>query len=158
MLPECQQYASSLTMLHAQLAKSIDGLSPEALDWAPVAGANSLAVLVAHAAGSERFLIGQLAGGIDAHRDRAAEFSLHDVDSGHLKDILAQTEKVSLEVLSRLSESDMSALRPHRDEPKTTRWCIVHTIEHVAEHLGHAGLTRQLWDARPYGYNPPPRR
>lgn len=148
MIPECQQYVNSLIALHAQLAKAVEGLGTDALDWVPVAGANSLAVLVAHAAGSERFLIGQMVGGIDAHRDRDAEFSLRGVDSGHLKRLLSEAETASLSVLSRLTEDDMAVQHPHREGPKTTRWYVVHVIEHVAEHLGHAGLTRQLWDAQ----------
>jgi uncharacterized damage-inducible protein DinB len=148
MIPECQQYAESLAVLHRQLAKSIEGLGTDALDWVPVAGANSLSVLLAHSVGSERFLIGQLVGGIDVHRDRDAEFSLHGVDTNHLKQLLAEAGTTSLAVLTRLAEADMSAEHPHRDGPKTTRWCIVHVVEHVAEHLGHAGLTRQLWDAQ----------
>jgi uncharacterized damage-inducible protein DinB len=147
MIPECQQYAASLTALHSKLAKSVEGLGTDALDWAPVAGANSLAVLVAHAVGSERLLIGQLVGGIDANRDRDAEFSLRGVDTNHLKRLIAEAENTSLGVLAQLVEKDLAAQHPHREGPKTTRWCVVHVIEHVAEHLGHAGLTRQLWDA-----------
>jgi hypothetical protein len=148
MIPECQQYAASLASLHGQLAKYVEGLDGAALDWTPVAGANGLAVIVVHAVGSERFLIGQLVGGIDAHRDRDAEFRLHDVDAGHLKRLVSETGAISAEVLSRLSEEDLSVQRAHRDGPKTTRWCIVHGLEHLAEHVGHAGLTRQLWDAQ----------
>ena len=80
MIPECQPYADSLAALHSQLAESIEGLGTDALDWTPAPGANGLAVIVAHAMGSERFLIGQTVGGIDAHRDRDAEFSLRGVD------------------------------------------------------------------------------
>ena len=148
MIPECQQYATSLTVLHGQLAKSIEGLGTDALDWVPVAGANSLAVLVAHAVGAERFLIGQMVGGIDAHRDRDAEFSLRGVDTNHLKRLLSEAEMVSADVLSRLAEEDMATQHPHREGPKATRWCVVHVIEHGAEHMGHASLTRQLWDAQ----------
>jgi hypothetical protein len=148
MIPECQQYASSLAGLHAQFASSVEGLEMDALDWPPLAGANGLAVLVAHAAGAERFLIGQLVGGIDAPRDRNAEFSLRGADASYLKRLLSEAETVSAGVLARLTADDMAALHPHREGLKTTRWCVVHAIEHVAEHLGHAGLTRQLWDAR----------
>jgi hypothetical protein len=28
------------------------------------------------------------------------------------------------------------------------RWCILHVIEHYAQHLGHMQLTRQLWLAK----------
>jgi hypothetical protein len=28
------------------------------------------------------------------------------------------------------------------------RWCILHVIEHIAQHLGHMQLTRQLWLAK----------
>jgi hypothetical protein len=148
MIPECQPYAESLAALHAQLAESIEGLGADALDWTPAPGANGLAAIVAHATGSERFLIGQTVGGIDAHRNRDAEFSLRGVDVDYLKRLIAEVDQVSAGVLARLREEDMPVEHPHRLGPKATRWCFVHVIEHVAEHVGHANLTRQLWDAR----------
>lgn len=148
MIPECQPYADSLAALHSQLAESIKGLGTDALDWTPAPGANGLAAIVAHAMGSERFLIGQTVGGIDAHRDRDAEFSLRGVDVNYLKQLIAQVDRLSAGVLAGLSEEDMAVEHPHRLGPKATRWCFVHVIEHVAEHVGHANLTRQLWAAQ----------
>ena len=41
--------------VHDDLAKAIDGLPPEALDWVPGAEMNSITVLVVHLCGAERY-------------------------------------------------------------------------------------------------------
>ena len=41
-----------LTALHAGLESALEGLPPEALDWTPGPGFNSLAVLITHATGA----------------------------------------------------------------------------------------------------------
>jgi uncharacterized damage-inducible protein DinB len=57
--------------LHADLNRTIEGASREALDWKPAEDSNSLAVLASHVAGSERYWIGEVAGGQRVGRDRA---------------------------------------------------------------------------------------
>jgi uncharacterized protein DUF664 len=37
---------------------------------------------------------------------------------------------------------------PRTGEQVTAGWALLHAIEHLREHVGHAQLTRQLWDAR----------
>ena len=34
-------------------------------------------------------------------------------------------------------------------EPVTAAWALIHALVHLREHVGHAELTRQLWDERP---------
>jgi len=49
------------------------------------------------------------------------------------------------EVLSALSESDMSDMRQARDRTVAVRWGILHVIDHTSLHLGHMQMTYQLW-------------
>ena len=35
-----------------------------------------------------------------------------------------------------------------RAEVVSSAWALLHAVEHVREHMGHAQLTRQLWEQR----------
>jgi uncharacterized damage-inducible protein DinB len=150
-VPECQQFLDSLCTLNGRLGKTVDGLDPDSLDWLPVDGANSIAVIVTHAMGAERFLIAQLVGGTDIHRDREAEFKTRQVNAAHLRAAIDQATRDAEAVLSRITEDELGRQRPYHDEARPVRWFILHAVEHVAEHLGQAELTRQLLDARSRG-------
>ena len=67
-------YLDRLEALHADLNSVIADLPVEALNWSPGPGLNSIAVLAAHTAGSERYWIGDVVARDDSHRERAAEF------------------------------------------------------------------------------------
>lgn len=151
MIPECEQYASSYRSLHERFIAAVTGLSTAALDWAPTTGANSLAVLVSHAMGSERFLVAHLAGGRPSSRNRDAEFHASGLAAVELAGLVRAAGAETEEILSSLTAADMGTFRQHRDGPKTVRWCVVHALEHLAEHLGHAELTRQLAQAAGLG-------
>ena len=60
---------------HADFEAALAGLPPEAINWQPCAGANSLAVLAVHSAGAERFWIGDVAMQEPLERDRPSEFA-----------------------------------------------------------------------------------
>jgi uncharacterized damage-inducible protein DinB len=140
-------YADCLAALHAEAEATLAGLPPEALDWSPAPEANSLAVLVVHTAGSERYWIGEIAGQIPANRDRAAEFHAAGLTAPALQQKLAEALALSGDVLAKLTLADLALQRPARDnrEP-TVAWALFHALAHVAEHVGHMQLTRQMWD------------
>jgi len=50
-------------------------------------------------------------------------------------------------VLSSLTEAQLDENRKWQDQMVSVRWCILHVIEHTAQHIGHMQLTRQLWIA-----------
>lgn len=144
MIQEVELYLASLRGLHEGFETTLAGLTVSELDMVPAEGANSLTVIVSHAFGSERYLIGQLVGGIEIRRDRAAEFATQGRTERELVELIRAVGRESETVISSLSGEDLSAARQHRQGPRPVRWCILHAIEHLAEHLGHAGLTRQL--------------
>ena len=55
-----------LTYLHDSMKSALAALPDAALDWSPAAEVNSVAVLITHVAGSERFWFGEKVGGIAA--------------------------------------------------------------------------------------------
>jgi len=154
MLPEVEHDLTILNGLRDQLAKTIEGLPAEALDWTPAPNTNSLAVLVTHTSGSERFLIAQTIGGVDTHRDREAEFRVSGLDAATLTGLIARARADTEAVLCRLTEAELNQDREFRGRTVTTRWCILHAIEHLAQHLGHAEMVRVLWETQNEGQKP----
>jgi hypothetical protein len=65
-----------------------------------------------------------------------------------LKAKLDTAGKIAEEILSPLTESQMEEGRKFRDKPITVRGGVLQVIDHVAQHIGHMQLTRQLWMAK----------
>jgi hypothetical protein len=153
MIKEIQGYLATFDELRDQIKTLLEGLTQEALDWQPFQGegelaTNSLAAIAIHLAGSATYLIKEVIGGQPVHRDREAEFVTRGVNASTLKARLDAAAKSVEEVLSPLKESQMEEDRKYRDRTAKVRWIILHVIEHMAQHLGHMQLTRQLWLAR----------
>jgi uncharacterized damage-inducible protein DinB len=139
-----------LEVMHEDLDNALAGLSTEALDWSPGDGMNSIAVLAAHVAGSERYWIGELVGGEPSGRVRDAEFRTQGVDEARLRASLAKSLEHSQTVLARLTEQDFESVHynAHWDREITTALCLAHVLEHTGLHLGHMQVTRDLIDRR----------
>jgi uncharacterized damage-inducible protein DinB len=153
MLPEVQAYLTDLGELRDQVKGLLEGLPQEALDWRPIDGegelaTNSLTAMAVHLAGSETYWMKEVIGGKKIVRDRDAEFVTKGLSASELQAKLAATGRVTMEILSGLMEKHLEEGRTWRDRPVSVRWCILHVIEHYAQHLGHMQLTRQLWLAK----------
>lgn len=138
-----------LRALHDDLRRALDGLPPAALNWEPVPEMNSLAVLVTHAAGAERYWIGDMAGQEPSGRVRALEFQARAGEAAALVRLLDDTLAHSTAVLQRLTPADLARERPsaaHAGQTYRVAWCILHALEHTALHVGQAQLMRQLWE------------
>lgn len=139
--------------LHASMKEVIAALPAQALDWSPAPEVNSVAVLVAHVCGSERFWIGEKIGELDAQRNRDAEFTVRGLDSTKLTAMLDASldmlrpvlEKLALDNLSRPAGASVS----RDDSAHDVAWCLQHALEHVAVHTGHVELMRQWWQSQP---------
>ncbi|MCI0475497.1 MAG: DinB family protein, partial [Anaerolineales bacterium] len=108
---------------------------------------NSLYALAFHSLGAERRWIHEVVGQRQIERDRAAEFRARGDDVPSLRALFDAVTRDSEEILARLVEADLDAVRPE-PKPHAVRWCILHIIEHYNEHLGQMRLTRQLWENR----------
>ena len=148
MLPILRDYLERLQSLHADIERTIEGLSTKALDWTPGPDMNSLAMLAVHVAGAERYWIGHVVGRDSSDRDRSAEFRARGLDAALLKACLAATLAHSQGVLEGLTLPDLEASRvsPRNGREFTAAWCLAHALEHTALHLGHMQITRQLWE------------
>ncbi len=153
MLPEAHAYLTDLGELREQVKSLLEGLDREALDWRPIEGVgelatNSLTAMVVHLVGSETYWMKEVIGGKKIVRDRDAEFVTKGLSVPELQAKIGATGKVTMEILSGLTEKHLEEGRKWRDRPVSVRWCILHVIEHYAQHLGHMQLTRQLWLAK----------
>ena len=150
MLPFYEAFFDRIKELHSDIEKCFAGVPPEGLDWVPGEDMNSLAVLVTHTAGAERYWISDVVGQNPSDRDRDAEFRASGLDQATLKqrldDVLVAVEKT----LESLTLEDLEAERVSRRNQRTftVGWSILHAMEHTAMHLGHMQMLRQLWDQR----------
>ncbi len=137
-----------LQYVHAELHRALDGLDQSAVDWSPGPEMNSLGVLAAHVAGSERFWIGDVAGGDLSGRVRASEFETRGRDAVALQRQLAAVLAYSHGVLARLTTAELGreCHAPGHERTYTVAWAVLHALEHAAEHAGHCQMIRQMWD------------
>lgn len=141
-------YLEWFERLHALVVESVRDLPPTALDWQPGPDMNSLAVLLAHTAGAEKYWVCAVAGGDDHDRDRAAEFR---TAGATIDDLLAQLDDTLTAVRATLAALQMDDLAQVREagrngEAHTVSWALMHALEHTSLHLGHIHMTRQLWE------------
>lgn len=153
MEPILAEAIARLEWLHEGYLEYMHGLTTADLDWSPGAEMNSLCVLAVHVSAAERFWFGAVVEDMIT-RDRPAEF----VASGYTLDQLAARfaanrafcrEKFPALSASRLGEIvDVSAYRDWPPQEFSRGWALLRGLDHSAEHLGHAGMTRQLLDRR----------
>jgi uncharacterized damage-inducible protein DinB len=136
--------------LHTDLAKAIDSLPAEALDWVAGPEVNSINVLIVHLTGAERYWIGAVALGEPTDRVREQEFAAKGLGTDELKRLLTEEDDYAHAALGRFSLADLEAVRksPRNEKTFTVGWCLTHALEHTALHLGHIQLTRQMWEQK----------
>lgn len=142
-----------LEEMHQQYFEYMDELSTEELDWSPAPEMNSLCVLGVHVTAAERFWIGL---GIDnvSERNRPAEFLASGYELKALKarfaaNIAFYREAFEQQDAGRLEEVvDVSHFMDRPSQLVTRGYALLRGLDHTAEHLGHAGMTRQLLERR----------
>lgn len=147
-----KDYIELLDALIEGYRACISGMTVEGLDWVPGKDMNSLSVLVCHVTGSGRFWIGDIANDDPSNRDRKAEFCVKGLTEADLAMKLDTFMAYATNSLSNIDLIRLSRLIPVERENGTEHVsgmrAILHALEHTALHLGHAQLTRQLWDQR----------
>jgi uncharacterized damage-inducible protein DinB len=132
------------------LLAAVRDVDEDLLQWAPGPEFNSIAILLRHLAGSERWWIGEVIGGVPAHRVRESEF-VHDRPAR--ADVLRAVEDaraLTRRVLGGVGAADLSAPVPgtaHRlssDARPDKYWALLHYLEHLGYHRGQILLLRNL--------------
>ena len=132
--------------VHRDIREQVEGLDRKALNWKPHPEANSIAVLVFHALGSEREMINAVRA-IKTERDRPAEFEV-EADAADLIALLEIADADMDRHIAALTAHDLSAPRPRGDRPPRPglEW-LVRNYGHEREHLAQIELTKQLYGA-----------
>ncbi len=143
-----EEYFVILERIHNNILNAVEGLSQPALDWEPGPDMNSIAVLIYHLTGAERFWIGDVVDQTSSGRDRDAEFRVKNIGQDTLKSRLDESLGYVRQALEKLSLANLAETRAARDgEIVTVAWALLHAVEHSSLHLGHIELTRQMWQA-----------
>lgn len=136
--------------IHKVIETAVADLPAAALDWKPGPDMNSIAVILAHAAGAWRYWVGDVAGDLPSGRVRAEEFETFQVDAAEMLGRLGKALDTTRQVLGQLKPARLGEARTAGmfNEERTVGWALLHALEHTALHAGHIQLTRQLWDQR----------
>jgi uncharacterized damage-inducible protein DinB len=144
-------YLERLQDLHRDFIAAFEDLPAAALDWRPGADTNSLCVLVVHTTGSARFWVGAALDELP-DRNRDLEFQAQGLSESDLKARFAELEVYVRGALERITFAELALTRavPARGGERhiTVGWALLHALEHTGLHLGHAQITRQLWEQR----------
>lgn len=144
--PLIRAYAARLDIIRAQAREAVQGLGADALNWTPAAPeTNSVAALVHHMWGVERFFIRQVVGGRDIGRDRDAEFAAHAATAEELQRLLDEAKRDTEATLGALRDAQLTEHRDHGGNAWTVLGLLLYAITHLSEHLGHLELTLQLY-------------
>lgn len=141
-------FVERLEELANGFSSALEGLPQEALDWSPGPEMNSLTVLVTHTAAALRYLIGDLVAGEPSNRVREQEFRAMGGDAAALSQRLAEVSAYCRKVVTQLSVADLDQMRisPQHKREFTVALCLFRSLDHMAEHMGHAQMTRLLWE------------
>ena len=139
-------WLNNLQELHNDVANTIEGLPPIALDWSPKEGVNSITVLIVHLTGSQRFLFGEVIGGQDIHRDRDAEFRAKGLTPEELTKRLNDNIAYITGEMEKLTIPDLERNCMFRTREVTVGWVLGHALKHTATHLGHIQVMKDIWE------------
>jgi uncharacterized damage-inducible protein DinB len=144
-----EAYAEFLAHLHQEAEKLIADLPPDALNWQPLPEMNSIAVLIVHLTGAERYWIGDVAASDPSDRDRDAEFEVTGLDAEALIERLRASDEYIASAINAFSLDDLLAERtsPRDGRTFTVGWALLHALEHTAMHVGHIQMTRQILES-----------
>lgn len=127
------------------LIRDTQDLTDHALHARIRADANTIGMLVLHVADMERFMIGQMVGGLPLGIDRRTAFQAERLTRSELLELLTDAAAMSRQTLKGLNPSDLdqfgmqllSGLRLSK------RQTIMYAIAHASHHRGQILLLRK---------------
>jgi hypothetical protein len=146
------QYAQDmLDHLSGRYRQVVEAMSEEGLNWQPGgAGTNSLAQIVRHVVSGQQLIFNWALGTPPQlpMTERSRGLQNDPATRAELLDLLAQGDRVRAELLVQLDAADLSERVPSlRGEARSRFFYVAHSVGEAREHIGHAELTRQLWEA-----------
>lgn len=149
--PHLAPHAHVLEDLHRQVREAIAPLSEDDINRSVPGLQNTVGILLRHIAGSERYWIGEVAGGRPAHRHRAAEFGHDRLKKADLLADLDRAAGLRREVLERLTAADLLAevevQRSTGPARESRAFAVLTATQHLAYHLGQLRYMAKLIQA-----------
>jgi uncharacterized damage-inducible protein DinB len=146
MVPETAAVLAALSELWIETKQMVREVAPAALTYKPGAGFNSIAIIVTHLTGSQRWWIGEVLAGRDMHRVRDEEFRAMEADPEVLICRLDEAAALANEVLETLTADTLDGTRLYRGQPVTVRRILMRVLAHSARHVGQLQIVRRLWE------------
>lgn len=140
-----------LVEINATLERAIEDLENRELNWRPSPKSNTIGNLLKHIVGAEAFWIHHVVGGMETKRVRASEFEARKFQIIDLREELANAKEVTKKVFEELNDEQLSELRQYwsrraaRKMKTTVYWCLMHIIEHSAQHIGQIFYIRKMY-------------
>jgi uncharacterized damage-inducible protein DinB len=138
--PHVAPHANVLDDLHRQVRETIAPLSDDEINRAVPGLQNTVGILLRHIVGSERYWIGEIAGGRPTHRVRDAEFGHDPLEKAALLADLARAATLRREVLEGLTAPDLlvevEGQRTRGVVRATRAFALIHATGHLSYHLG----------------------
>jgi len=147
---EAGQLLAYLDAQRRSLRAAVRGLTEEQARSTPTASSMSLAALVKHVIAVERrWVVASIAGrpeGLWPVEDWDAEWRLQPQDTVArlLADLVAVGEQTAA-VLAEVPDLTVAVPLDGEDE-RSVRWVLLHLLEELARHAGHADLLRESID------------
>ncbi len=129
-----------------ELRGVVAGSTAAELDRRPGADdTNSIAVLTVHALSSARWWLSLAMGAPPPERDRASEFLAVTTSTDDLLSFVDEMAEDCRSLLDAGGSFEPAAVCVNGSEEVTAIWALIHALEHLREHVGHAQLTSQLF-------------
>lgn len=145
-----------LAQQREMLRLTAHGLTDEQASQKPSASSLSIAGLIKHCLYTERgWIVGTMMQQETEDRDYEADFSLSEGET--LADVLARWDEVAAEtesIVNALPDLDYPVPVPEAPwfpddvEFWSARWVLLHLIEEIARHAGHADIVRESLDGK----------
>ncbi len=144
---EGEQFCFAMRRNMEGVLRGLESVPQEALSWRPAFdGANTLGAIAVHTVASCEWWVLACVRGDDIPRDRDAEFRATTTATEVRRRFEAWYAAV--EALIRDQPPGwFAALSQHPNGDRTRRRCLMHTVEHMAQHFGHIEMTVDLWRA-----------
>lgn len=146
--PYVAPHLKVLEELRKEVVEAVAPLDDDQINRAVPGLSNTVGILLRHLAGSERYWIGEVAGGRPAQRDRDAEFGRERLSKAELLADLERVAALSREVLENLSREDLTAQVEARRLSgvlrETRLFALLHGTQHLAYHLGQIRLLTKM--------------
>jgi uncharacterized damage-inducible protein DinB len=125
-----------LTDYPGQIRICLEALSDEQLWWRPNEHANSVANLVVHLAGSNRYYFDHVIGGREHSRDRAAEFAIRGGRSrANLQAHWDESVRATETALDAIDASQLMETTERTGKTTTLVQVLLHVSHHNAVHM-----------------------